>query len=121
MGVFHSKNGSSSDGEPVALTAPSPETICSKQDKKMWQLIIDGLERRISEGTDEYPRENLQACLEWVKEYGYPIPRHEIWAFDGIATCQRKEDTAKFRNTKPGFFERRHECYAIVSRAIPFQ
>lgn len=87
----------------------------------MWQLIIDGLERRISEGTDEYPRENLQACLGWVKEYGYPIPRHEIWAFDGIARCQKKEEAAKSRNTIPGSFQRRHECYAIVSWVISFQ
>lgn len=120
MGLSSSKQGPSPDGEPAAPVIPNPEIICTKQDQEMWHFIIQGLERRILEGTEEYPRENLQACLESVKEYGYPIPRHEIWAFDGIARCQKKEDAAKSRNMIPGFFDGRKECFAMVSRVIAF-
>lgn len=111
MGLFLSRTGPSADSMPAA---PPPETVCTKQDYKIWQYTVDNLEKTICETNDERLRENQQACLTWLEEYGLPIQKHEIWAFDGIVRCQRSTDGNRTRRLIPDFCERRHECYVIV-------
>lgn len=72
----------------------------------------------MSEAADERLRENQQACLDWLKKYGYPIPKHEIWAFDGIVRCQKIDEGVKVRAMMPGSSDRHQECYAIVSNSF---
>jgi hypothetical protein len=45
------------------------------------------LEQGISEATGKRFRENMQACLGWLKKCGYPIDKYEIWASDGVIRC----------------------------------
>lgn len=115
MGLFLSSKGPSPDSTPAALAAPAPETVCTKQDQRVWQSTVDRLEKRVFETADERLRVNQQACLDWLEKYGLPIPKHEIWAFDGIVRCQKVADGVKIRAMTPGFSDRHQECYAIVS------
>lgn len=117
MGLFLSSKGASPDSTPAALAAPAPKTICTKQNQRVWQSTINRLEKQISETTNKQLRENQQACLDWLKNYGLPIPKHEIWAFDGIVRCQKVADGVKIRAMIPGFSDRHQECYAIVSNS----
>jgi hypothetical protein len=81
----------------------------------MWQFTINMVEKDTSEETDERLRENMQACLGWLKEYGYPNHKCQIWAFDGVVRCQKIKEAYELSATLPGFSDRRNECYAIVS------
>lgn len=112
MGLFLSRKG------PQPDSTPPPETICTKQDQKTWQSTVDRLEKRVSETADARLRENQKACLDWLKKYGYPLPKHEIWAFDGIVRCQKIDEGVKIRAILPGFSDRHQECYAIVSNSF---
>lgn len=73
------------------------------------------VEEAISKATDERLCENMQACLGWLKEYGYPKQKCQLWAFDGVVRCQKIDDAYKVYATLPDFTDRRDECYAIVS------
>lgn len=119
MGLFLSRKARPVDGPAAAFVAPAPETVCTKQDHKIWQSTVENLEKEVSETTDERLRENQQACLDWLKTYGLPIPKHEIWAFDGIVRCQKSADGVKIRASMPEFSQRHKECYAIVSVSSP--
>lgn len=97
-------------------TAPTPAITYSKEDQDAWQCIVAALERHISEEeTDTSYRQNIQACLDWLKTYGYPIPGYVMWAFDGVVKCQTKDEAAASYKTIPGYFDRRYECFRVVS------
>lgn len=119
MGLFLSRKEPPADSSAAAFAAPAPETVCTKQDHKIWKSTVENLEKTVSEPADEQLRENQQACLDWLKKYGLPIPKHEIWAFDGIVRCQKVADGVKIRASMSEFAERRKECYAIVSVSSP--
>lgn len=115
MGLFLSKKGRSPNSAPVAPDTPAPETVCSKSDHEMWRYTIHMVEGAISKATDERLRENMQAVLGWLKEYGYPNQKCQLWAFDGVVRCQKIDDAYQVYATLHDFTDRRDECYAIVS------
>lgn len=97
-------------------TASPPDTTCSKEDQDAWQGMMTRLEMDIAEEETDSPyKKNMQACLDWIRKYGYPIPSYEIWAFDGVVRCQKKNEAREFRNTIPDYSDRRHECATVVS------
>ncbi|KAH8781050.1 hypothetical protein F5883DRAFT_539251 [Diaporthe sp. PMI_573] len=115
MGLLSSKRGQGSVPSDPA-TASTPDTTCTKEDQDAWQGMMARLEREISEeGTDNPYRRNTQACLDWVKTYGYPNPGYEIWVFDGVVRCQKKEEAREFCKTIPDYFSRIHECVRVIS------
>jgi hypothetical protein len=78
--------------------------------------MVARLEREISEEETDNPyRRNMQACLDCIKTYGYPIPGYVIWVFDGVVRCQKKNEAREFCKTIPGYLDRRHECVWLVS------
>lgn len=113
MGLLSSKRASA----PLSdlATAPTPNTLCSKENQDAWQCTIRALERGISEETNTTYRQNIQACLDWVKLYGYPIPGYIIWAFDGVVRCQTKHEAVISCKAIPDYLDRRHECIRVVS------
>lgn len=114
MGLSLSKRGQGT--VPIDSVASTPDTICSKEDQDAGQGMITRLEMDIAEEHTNSPyRQNLQVCLDWIKKYGYPTPSYEIWAFDGIVRCQKKDEAREFRNTIPDYSDRNHECARVVS------
>lgn len=75
MGLFLSRKGPPVDSPAAAFVAPAPETVCTKQDHKIWQSTVGNLEKEVSETTDERLRGNQQACLDWLKKTWPPNPK----------------------------------------------
>lgn len=69
MGLSLSKRAQSSvPNDPT--TTSTPDTTCSKEDQDAWHGMITRLEMDMAEETNGPYRHNLQACLDWIKNYG---------------------------------------------------
>lgn len=67
--------------------------------------------------TDRQSRNNMEACLIWVKSHGYPSPGYfMVWAACGIATCTTQGEFSRFWAAHPQLSDRM-SVYALgISR-----
>ncbi|KAL1875266.1 hypothetical protein Daus18300_003337 [Diaporthe australafricana] len=87
------------DSGPVAAPADSKESashmsgpsdeqvtrcVCSKADPKLWELAKSLPTEELKNETNPKRRQNIEACLKYVNENGYPYPIEVFIAMDGV-------------------------------------
>jgi hypothetical protein len=61
------------------------------------QRCIDKIEAGLPGETNQQARDNMEACLAWIRAYGYPMPGYcMVWAACGVATCTTQAEFARF-------------------------
>lgn len=69
----------------------------AKRNEKLWRSCMNRIEAAIARETDQQSRDNMEACLEWVRSHGYPLPGYfMVWAACGIATCTTRGEFSRF-------------------------
>lgn len=67
------------------------------EDEKLWRRCLDNISAGITRETDPPSRDNMRACLCWVKLHGYPSTDYFlVWAACGIATCSTRREFSRF-------------------------
>lgn len=67
------------------------------ENKNIWRKCIRRMEAGMARETDRQSRDNMEACLEWVRSHGYPSPGYSmVWAACGIATCTTQGEFSRF-------------------------
>lgn len=71
---------------------------CStKRSQELWRKCLDKIEADVVSEADQQSRDNMAACLEWVRLHGYPATNYLlIWAACGIATCTTLGEFSRF-------------------------
>lgn len=87
------------DSGPVAAPAESKESashmsgpsdeqatrcVASKADPKLWELAKSLPTEELETETNPVRRRNIEACLKYVNENGYPYPNEVFIAMDGV-------------------------------------
>ena len=69
----------------------------TKENQKLWRKCLARIEAGISRETDRQSRDNMEACLKWVRTHGYPLTDNfMVWAACGIATCTTQGEFSRF-------------------------
>lgn len=83
-----------------AWQAPPTYTFagCSTKDnKQLWLKCLKSIKADIARETDWQSRDNMKACLAWVRSHGYPSTDYcLLWAGCGIATCTTQGEFSRF-------------------------
>ncbi|KAH9990893.1 hypothetical protein F4779DRAFT_609852 [Xylariaceae sp. FL0662B] len=84
----------------------------TKRDRDIWEAIIDNTEKELSREPNQCRRQNMQACVEWIKTHGYPEENYNVWGIDAQVKCQTHEG---FKHTwaANGYAPRRDEAYVV--------
>ncbi|KAJ0122006.1 hypothetical protein J7T55_002517 [Diaporthe amygdali] len=71
---------------------------CSaKLNEALWRKCLEQIEADISREKKSQSRDNMKACLGWIKLYGYPSSHcFMVWAACGIATCTTRREFSRF-------------------------
>lgn len=87
---------------------------CStKRSQELWRKCLDKIEADAASETNQRSRDNMEACLEWVRLHGYPATNHFlVWAACGIATCTTRAELSRFWAAHSQSPERR-SVYAV--------
>ncbi|KAJ9139158.1 hypothetical protein NKR23_g8148 [Pleurostoma richardsiae] len=83
--------------EPETFSAKTSGQLAgTKEDSKMWLLYLGMIGRDIKRERNAHRRDNIRACLAWVKKHGYPRFGYNIWALDCLVTCQLEHEYLDF-------------------------
>lgn len=119
------------DSGPVAAPAESKESashvagssdeqatrcVASKADPKLWELAKSLPTEELETETNPERRRNIEACLEYVNENGYPYPNEVFIAMDGIVkhVTERECEAMDWASLTAG--GKKDEAFLMVSR-----
>lgn len=87
----------------------------SKDDQELLNDLLGFLDQRIQDETNPRRRDSIKLCQDFVKEHGYPVEDHHIYAWATHSIVRVLHDDESKTLLVPNTIEHARERYILVS------
>lgn len=105
--------GDASDIRPNAQSIT--KCVAIKEDPRLWELAKRTPTRALEKETNPEHRRNIEACLKYVTENGYPFPDEVFIAMDGVVEHVTEEEFWAMDWPSLADAGRKDEAFVMVS------
>lgn len=102
------------------MSGPSDEhatrCVASKADPKLWELAKSLPTEELETETNPERRRNIEACLKYIDENGYPYPNEVFIAMDGVVRHVTERECEAIDWASLTASGKKDEAFLMVSR-----